>query len=84
MGDRPLDKALRENLWLMGEATATTLFPILTGEFTLELGDYLVRITVPNGGGPCEARRRTGRGSPRRAPGAFPRRGNRFGLPRAP
>lgn len=28
-----LDKALRENLWLMGEATATTLFPILTGEF---------------------------------------------------
>src|SRR5262249_43337723 len=28
-----LDKGLRENLWLIGEATATTLFPILTGEF---------------------------------------------------
>src|SRR6202023_3026 len=27
-----LDKALRENLWLAGEATATTLFPILSGE----------------------------------------------------
>ncbi len=28
-----LDKALRENLWLMGEAAAATLFPILSGEF---------------------------------------------------
>lgn len=27
-----LDRALRENLWLMGEATAATLFPIITGE----------------------------------------------------
>jgi hypothetical protein len=27
-----LDKTLRENLWEMGEATASTLFPILTGE----------------------------------------------------
>jgi hypothetical protein len=27
-----LDKALRENVWLMGEATAATLFPILSGE----------------------------------------------------
>lgn len=28
-----LDKALRENLWQMNGATASTLFPILTGEF---------------------------------------------------
>jgi hypothetical protein len=27
-----LDKALRENLWQMGESTASTLFPILSGE----------------------------------------------------
>jgi hypothetical protein len=27
-----LDRALRENLWLMGEATAATLFPLLSGE----------------------------------------------------
>jgi hypothetical protein len=27
-----LDRALRENLWQMGEATASTLFPILSGE----------------------------------------------------
>ncbi len=27
-----LDKALRENLWLMASATASTLFPILSGE----------------------------------------------------
>jgi hypothetical protein len=27
-----LDKALRENLWLMGTASASTLFPILSGE----------------------------------------------------
>ncbi len=27
-----LDKALRENLWLMGTANASTLFPILSGE----------------------------------------------------
>ncbi|HMC63525.1 MAG TPA: right-handed parallel beta-helix repeat-containing protein [Gemmataceae bacterium] len=27
-----LDKALRENFWLQGEATAATLFPILSGE----------------------------------------------------
>jgi hypothetical protein len=28
-----LDKALRENLWQMNDATASTLFPILSGEF---------------------------------------------------
>lgn len=28
-----LDKALRENLWQMNQATVSTLFPILTGEF---------------------------------------------------
>lgn len=28
-----LDKALRENLWQLNEATAATLFPILSGEF---------------------------------------------------
>lgn len=28
-----LDKALRENLWQMHEATAATLFPIVSGEF---------------------------------------------------
>jgi parallel beta-helix repeat protein len=28
-----LDKALRENLWQMNNATASTLFPILSGEF---------------------------------------------------
>ncbi|MES2788506.1 MAG: right-handed parallel beta-helix repeat-containing protein [Planctomycetota bacterium] len=28
-----LDKALRENYWLMGESTAATLFPIFSGEF---------------------------------------------------
>jgi hypothetical protein len=27
-----LDRALRENLWLAGEATASTLFPLLSGE----------------------------------------------------
>jgi hypothetical protein len=27
-----LDRALRENLWLMGEASAATLFPLLSGE----------------------------------------------------
>src|SRR5262249_14197844 len=27
-----LDRALRENFWQMGNATATTLFPILSGE----------------------------------------------------
>jgi hypothetical protein len=27
-----LDRALRENLWLLGEATASTLFPILSGD----------------------------------------------------
>jgi hypothetical protein len=27
-----LDRPLRENVWLMGEATASTLFPILSGE----------------------------------------------------
>jgi hypothetical protein len=27
-----LDKALRENLWQLGEATASTLFPILSGD----------------------------------------------------
>jgi parallel beta-helix repeat protein len=33
-GDRfKLDKALRENLWQMNDATASTLFPILSGEF---------------------------------------------------
>ncbi len=32
-GDRfKLDRALRKNFWLMGEATASTLFPILSGE----------------------------------------------------
>ena len=29
--------ALRENLWLMGEATASTLFPILTGEHVADV-----------------------------------------------
>jgi Right handed beta helix region len=28
-----LDKALRENLWIKGEPTAATLYPILSGEF---------------------------------------------------
>lgn len=28
-----LDKALRQNYWLMGESTAATLFPIFSGEF---------------------------------------------------
>lgn len=28
-----IDKALRENIWLMGEPTVATLFPLLTGEF---------------------------------------------------
>jgi hypothetical protein len=28
-----LDRALRENVWLMREATVSTLFPILSGEF---------------------------------------------------
>lgn len=28
-----LDKALRENYWLLGESTASTLFPIFSGEF---------------------------------------------------
>jgi hypothetical protein len=28
-----LDKALRENLWLQGEANVSTLFPIFSGEF---------------------------------------------------
>ncbi|HZL91166.1 MAG TPA: NosD domain-containing protein [Pirellulaceae bacterium] len=28
-----LDKALRENFWLMGGSTCSTLFPILSGEF---------------------------------------------------
>jgi hypothetical protein len=28
-----LDKALRENIWQMGEPTAATLFPLITGEF---------------------------------------------------
>ncbi len=27
-----LDRALRQNFWLMGEATASTLFPIISGE----------------------------------------------------
>jgi hypothetical protein len=27
-----LDRALRENFWLLGEATASTLFPLLSGE----------------------------------------------------
>jgi hypothetical protein len=32
-----LDKALRENLWLNGEPTAATLFPILSGEFVSDV-----------------------------------------------
>src|SRR5262249_47798871 len=32
-----LDKALRENLWLKGEPTAATLFPILSGEFVSDV-----------------------------------------------
>ena len=28
-----LDKALRENIWLMGDPSVSSLFPILTGEF---------------------------------------------------
>lgn len=28
-----LDRALRENFWLMGDTTVTSLFPLLTGEF---------------------------------------------------
>jgi len=32
-----LDKGLRENLWAMGHPTASTLFPILSGEFVTNL-----------------------------------------------
>jgi hypothetical protein len=32
-----LDKALRENLWIKGEPTAATLFPILSGEFIADV-----------------------------------------------
>lgn len=32
-----LDKALRENLWQMNDATASTLFPILSGEFVEDI-----------------------------------------------
>jgi hypothetical protein len=32
-----LDKALRENLWLKGEPTAATLYPILSGEFICDV-----------------------------------------------
>ena len=31
--DAELDRALRENFWEMGESTAATLFPLLSGEF---------------------------------------------------
>jgi hypothetical protein len=37
-GDRfKLDKPLRENLWLMGGATASTLFPLLSGEHVADV-----------------------------------------------
>lgn len=32
-----LDKALRENYWLMGESTCAALFPILSGEFITDI-----------------------------------------------
>ena len=32
-----LDKALRENLWLKGDPTASTLFPILSGEYVSDI-----------------------------------------------
>jgi hypothetical protein len=32
-----LDKALRENLWLQGQPTAATLFPIFSGEFIADV-----------------------------------------------
>lgn len=32
-----LDKGLRENLWAMGNPTASTLFPILSGEFVTNI-----------------------------------------------
>ena len=32
-----LDRPLRENFWLMGEATASTLFPILSGEYIADV-----------------------------------------------
>lgn len=32
-----LDRSLRENLWLMAEATASTLFPLLSGEFVSDI-----------------------------------------------
>ena len=32
-----LDKALRENYWLMGESTCAALFPILSGEFVSDI-----------------------------------------------
>lgn len=32
-----LDRALRENIWLMGEPTASTLFPLVTSELTTDL-----------------------------------------------
>ncbi len=36
-----LDKALRENLWLMGAATASTLFPLFSGE-------HIADVTIEN------------------------------------
>lgn len=32
-----LDRPLKENLWLMGESTASTLFPLLSGEFITDV-----------------------------------------------
>lgn len=41
-----LDRALRENFWLMGESTASTLFPLITGE---EISDVAIENLVLDG-----------------------------------
>lgn len=41
-----LNRALRENYWLMGESTISTLFPLFTGE---EVGDIVIENLVLDG-----------------------------------
>jgi hypothetical protein len=41
-----LDRALRQNFWQLGESTASSLFPILSGE---EIGDFAIENIVLDG-----------------------------------
>lgn len=47
-----LDRALRQNFWLMGDTTCSTLFPLLSGE---EISDVVIENIALDGNRECNA-----------------------------